>query len=345
MGVFYGGLDAHSRTCTGVVRRPDGTVVAEKKFQTTGEKITNFFGKVDRKVKVHLEEGELAAWIYYLLEDRAQNVSEVVVSNPKTCEWIAADRKKSDRVDAKKLSELLRLGQTDEVFHPEDYDLIVFKRTVQHYEAMTRAQARIKQRLKGRLRTEGIICRGREVYSQGGRKNVIDRIDNQWRRQEFVDLYQCLDFREAQQEAAFDTMRRHAQNFDVIGRLTEVPGVGLILACRFVGYILTPERFPDKTKLTSYCRLGVEQPTSDGKPAGPEHLSREGNPSLKDLSRMAFQNATRKNMDNGVKRFYQASLDRTGKEDNARLNTQRKLLAVMWSMWKKGTRYDDRKMG
>jgi transposase len=140
-------------------------------------------------------------------------------------------------------------------------------------------------------------------------------------------------------------MRRHAQDFDVIERLMEVPGVGLILACRFVGYILTPERFPDKSKLISYCRLDVEKPTSGGKPVGPERLSREGNGSLKDLSRTAFQNATRQGMDNGVKRFYEASLDRTGDPDNARLNTQRKLLAAMWSMWRNGTRYDDRKMG
>jgi transposase len=192
MNVVYAGLDAHSRTCTGAVRKPDGTLMIEQEFKTTGENICSFFRNLDTEVKVHLEEGELAAWIYYLLRDRVENVSEVVVSNPKTCEWIAADRKKNDRVDAKKLAELIRLGQTEEVFHPEDYDLIVFKRTVQHYQAMTRAQTRIKQRLKGRLRTEGIICQGRDVYSETGREDIIERIDNQ-RRQEFVHLYECLD--------------------------------------------------------------------------------------------------------------------------------------------------------
>jgi hypothetical protein len=174
-------------------------------------------------MKVHLEEGELAAWIYYLLTDGVSNVEEVIVNNPKTCAWIARDRQKEDPVDARKLSELLRLGRTDEVFYPDDKALIVFKRTVQHYEAMNKAQIKIKQRIKGRLRTEGIIRTGRD-----------------------------------------------------------------------------------------------------------------GNGSLKDVSRSIFQNATRESMNNGVKRFYEASLRRTGDEDNARLNTQRKILAVMWSMWKKG---------
>jgi transposase len=345
MSVLYGGLDAHSRTCTAAIRNSEGSILTENTFETSGKNIIEFFTELDEEVSVHLEEGELAAWIHYLLRDWAPNVDEVVVSNPKTCQWIAADRKKGDRVDAKKLSELLRLGRTDEVFHPEDYDLIVFKRTVQHYEAMNQEQIRIKQRLKGRLRTEGVICRGRDVYSQDGRKTIIEKIPNKYRRQEFVDLYECLDFREAMKEKALKKMKQQGKEFEIIERLIEIPGVGMILACRFVGHIMTPERFPNIRKYISYCRLDVEQPTSGGEPVGPERLSQEGNGSLKDLSRSVFQNATRKNMDNGIKRFYEASLGRTGDEDNARLNTQRKILSAMWSMWKKGTRYNDKQMG
>ena len=43
--------------------------------------------------------------------------------------------------------------------------------------------------------------------------------------------------------------------------------------------------------------------------------------------------------DNEVKRFYLKSLQTTHNHTHARLNTQRKILAVMLSIWKKGQAY------
>ncbi|MFC1811882.1 hypothetical protein ACFL03_04265 [Thermodesulfobacteriota bacterium] len=43
--------------------------------------------------------------------------------------------------------------------------------------------------------------------------------------------------------------------------------------------------------------------------------------------------------DNEVKRFYLDSLQRTHNRKHARLNTQRKILAVIYSIWKKGAAY------
>ncbi|BBO72653.1 hypothetical protein DSCW_00700 [Desulfosarcina widdelii] len=43
--------------------------------------------------------------------------------------------------------------------------------------------------------------------------------------------------------------------------------------------------------------------------------------------------------DNEVKDFFQNSLKRTYNRQHARLNTQRKILTVMYSIWKKGDAY------
>jgi hypothetical protein len=43
--------------------------------------------------------------------------------------------------------------------------------------------------------------------------------------------------------------------------------------------------------------------------------------------------------DNKVKRFYLDSLNRTHDRNHARLNTQRKILTVMFGIWKKGESY------
>ncbi|MDD3719040.1 MAG: hypothetical protein PHP28_10325, partial [Actinomycetota bacterium] len=72
-----------------------------------------------------------------------------------------------------------------------------------------------------------------------------------------------------------------------------------------------------------------------------QHLDPSGNGALKDISNKAFRAAMRTREDNLIKRAYARSLAVTGKEDHARLNVQRKILAIMWAMWRDGTAYDD----
>ena len=46
---------------------------------------------------------------------------------------------------------------------------------------------------------------------------------------------------------------------------------------------------------------------------------------------------------NEVSLFYDASLRRTGDPVHARLNTQRKILKALWTIWKKDVAYDSKR--
>ena len=61
---------------------------------------------------------------------------------------------------------------------------------------------------------------------------------------------------------------------------------------------------------------------------------------LKGLSYHIWKGAIVARDDNEVKRFYAQSLDRTGDKRHARLNTQRKILDTLWTLWLRGTPYD-----
>lgn len=345
MRTLYCGLDAHSSTCTVAVMDKSGEVCEIDTFPTSEQKLVEYFCSLEGKLEIHLEQSDLAGWIRFLLLENVPKVKEVVASNPRELKWISEDPRKSDTQDAVKLAEYKRIGRIEEVYYPEDKDLAFFKKTVQHHQSITEQQAGIKRRIKSRLRVEGIITQGKAVYSKNGRKLVFENIEDDFRLRAIKQLYQHLDQTLEIQEKALRLMKEHAKKFPIIKRLQQIPGIGLILACRFVGYIQNPHRFGSKSKLWAYCKLAICRPTSNGKPLKYKTLDSNGNGNLKDLSRTAFRNSTRKGMDNGVARFYRASLKRTQNEDHARLNTQRKLLAVMWSMWKKGTNYDDKKMG
>jgi transposase len=121
----------------------------------------------------------------------------------------------------------------------------------------------------------------------------------------------------------------------------EVPGLGPILAARFVAEIQTPHRFRDKRKVWQASRLGIRDQSSDGKLIAFKRLDRQAGGTLKAISRMVFERAIRCRDENLFQRTYKRSLERTRNPVHARLNTERKILAVMWAMWRDGTEYKD----
>ena len=98
----------------------------------------------------------------------------MVVSNPKENAWIAKDARKSDKVDAMKLAELLRTGlaQKHEVYYSDDPERTVFKQIVHHYDRTTLVESRLKNQLKAMLRAQGVLVTGRAVYGKAGREGL-----------------------------------------------------------------------------------------------------------------------------------------------------------------------------
>jgi transposase len=146
-----------------------------------------------------------------------------------------------------------------------------------------------------------------------------------------------LDQTAAVKEEAGKSMSSLGRSYREINEFKKIPGMGPIGAHTFDAFIQTPHRFAKRSRLWKYCRLGVSDCSSDGKPLGYKRLDKSGVGELKALSHRAFMSAMKS--DNEVKRFYLQSLQRTHDRKHARLNTQRKILSVMRSIWKKGQAY------
>jgi hypothetical protein len=71
------------------------------------------FQGFDGELRVHTEAGELADRVSQVIKPL---VKQVVVSHPQSLAWIAKDSRKCDKLDARKLADLLRCGLTHEVF-------------------------------------------------------------------------------------------------------------------------------------------------------------------------------------------------------------------------------------
>jgi transposase len=334
------GLDVGSSSCHLVALDQEGRMLCNVKFTTSEAKLIAAVAGLPGEVHVHFEASELAGWVHSVFHGR---VARIVVSHAKTNAWIANDPLKSDRRDAFKLAELLRLGRVHEVYYPADESRRLFKYLVQHYDDVTDQEIRLKLKIKARLRAQGIIIKGRGVYGARGRLLALQQIAAPAARQMIEQLYAVLDYTLQTQHEALALLRRQARQYPEVERFQTVPGVGLIGAARFSAYIQTPHRFSSKRKLWRYCRLGITERSSDGKPLGRKRLDHAGNGRLKDLSRKAFNGALHTRADNAFKRTYRQALARTHNATHARLTTQRKLLAVLRALWKGGTTYQDEK--
>jgi transposase len=268
-------------------------------------------------------------------------VQRVVCSHPRDNAWIAKDADKCDQVDAFKLAELLRLNRFKEVHYPRERARREFKTLVQHYDELSAQQARLKTKVKARLRMQGVIVTGERLFSSSGRKPVLAQIESRDVRTAISQLYEVLDQSVVAQTQAKLLMLRAAQALPEIKLLRTVPGIGPIGACRFSAYIHTPQRFSSKRKLWKYCRLSVSHRSSNGKPLRRPRLDHSGCGRLKDVSRKAFEVAVRSRQDNGFKRAYQRALETTRDATHARLTVQRKIVSTLRAMWIRKTSYDD----
>jgi len=347
MKTLYCGLELGSSKCQFSLVNEAKEEVLNESIPTSEYQLTAFLGSLQKegeRVKVHMESGELVQWVRgIIMENTNIDIEDVIVGDSKKNSWIAKDPHKKDRIDAYKLAELLRLGRTHPVYYSNDKNILQFKKQVQHHESLTKEVGRIKNQIKAALRRVGIIIKSNAAYSKKNRQEILRSIENPIYRQSVGDMYELLENAEKLAKKAKKRVMKMSENWPIIEYFMEVPGVGPILACRFVAYVQTPWRFSSKEKLWAYSRLGLTDRSSDGKPLGSKRLDKNGIGTLKDLSRRVFETAKKKNDNNAFKRAYYRYLNKTHNEMHARLSVQRKVLTVLWTMWRKNERYDDRR--
>ena len=275
---------------------------------------------------------------YWAAQTAAPYVAKVVSCDPRENALIHRSPHKRDKIDTRKLCRLLRLGELNHVYQPETDDRAVFKASARHYIDLRDQQTKLKLKIKAMYRYWGIIdVFGGDVYSVKGRAEYLKRIENRTVQHQLEHLYQMMDQTEEMQNKALNEMMRLGRKYPEIREFKKIPGVGDIGAHFFDAFIQTPHRFADKRKLWRYCRLGVSEHSSDGKPLGYKRLDRSGLSELKALSYRDWMSCLKS--ENEVKIFYSNSLGRTLNRVHARLNTQRKILAVMYGLWKRGEAY------
>ena len=137
---------------------------------------------------VTFEEGTWAAWLYDLLKP---HVTEVVVCDPRR-NALLQEGNKNDRIDARKLAELLYHNQLRPVYHGE-HGLRTLKELVRSYLTITKDLSRVMTRVKAIYRSWAIPCTGKQVYAPRHRAEWLAKISEAGVRRRAEFYYQQLD--------------------------------------------------------------------------------------------------------------------------------------------------------
>lgn len=338
MSQVYVGLELGASDCWVAIADEGGNIKTHRRFETTEANLISLAQSLEGEALVLMEECDIAPWARRVLLPHA---GEVVVADPKRNLWIYRDSRKDDKIDSRKLAEIARLGTYFPVWHASDRSMEELHLAVKVYERLRGDVTRQKNRLKAKLRRQGILRQGGRIYGVRGRGEVLSLVESPVLRDILGADYEILDFLCARQAAARERFMRLARDITPVRALQEIPGVGPYVAAVFCAYVKDPRRFGRRSELTRFSRLGVTCYVSAGKTLKREHLDPAGHGALKDISRKAFMAAMNSGGDNRFKRTYAEALASGGNHDHARLTVQRKILATMLAMWRDGSVYDD----
>jgi hypothetical protein len=167
----YIGMDVHQATISVAVMDAGGKLIMECLLETKAATMVEFVQGLHGTLSLTFEEGTSAAWLHDLLKPY---VSRLVVCDPRK-NALLKDGSKSDRIDARKLAELLRTHQLKPVYHGE-HGVRTLKELGRSYLTITKDLTRVMNRIKALYRSWAIPCSGSTVYSPRHRAEWLAKI-------------------------------------------------------------------------------------------------------------------------------------------------------------------------
>ena len=342
--IKYIGMDVHKEATVIAVVNANGNLVMESIVETKAGSLLQFIHGLRGELHVTWEEGTWAAWLYDLLKPQVQ----VLVCDPR-CNALLKEGNKSDKVDARKLADLLRTGMLRPVYHGEN-GLRTLRELGRSYQTISQDLNRVMNRLKALYRGWGIACAGTQVYAPRYREEWLSKIPQAGVRRRAELLYQQLDGLQALRRNVRPEFLAESRKHKAAKLLRQIPCIGPIRAARLIALMQTPHRFRSKRQLWTYSGLGIETRASAQyrfvrgqlqlakKPQQIRGLNQNHNHEMKEIFKGA---ATRASCGVGPLRdFYVALLDKGMKAEMARLTLARKIAAIALTLWKKEEPFD-----
>jgi transposase len=328
--IYYIGFDVHKKSVSYCAKTASGEMIREGELLARREALRAWAGAQPRPWRGALEATLFSAWIYDTLKPYAQQLD---MAHPARMKAIACGKKKSDRLDARTIADLLRcnLLPTCYVLSPEMRDL---RRLLRYRHLVVRESVRMQNKVAGLLMETGTPFVKAKLH---GKKYFTQLLETLEEVPESVkDLLRmsrgALEMFESTQKQLVKRLLIDPALQERVERLASIPAVGSITALTWALEIADPHRFPSVGDALSYCGLTTAFRSSAGKEQrGP--LSKQRNAWLQSTLIEAAKLAPRWNSQ--LAELHERELQR-GHRNRATLQVARKLVAYLMAVDKSG---------
>jgi transposase len=225
----------------------------ESIIETKASTILQCIQGVHGDLHVTFEEGTWAAWLYDLLKP---HVTKLVVCDPRK-NALLKQGNKSDKIDARKLADLLRGGYLRPVYHGEN-GLRTLKELARSYLTISKDLTRVMNRVKALYRSWAIPCEGQQVYAPRHRAEWLNKIGEVGVRRRAEFFYQQLDALRALRQAVRQDLLAESRKQSATRLLRQIPSIGPVRSALLIALIQTPHRFRTKRQLWTYSGLAID---------------------------------------------------------------------------------------
>lgn len=337
--MFYCGMDIASKSSYLYVTTKSGRKVASGEVETTREAFEKRLRRYVREgLTMAIEAGNQTAWIY---DVPVAMGAKVTVVNPTKVKLIAESRRKTDKIDAKTLCELLRIDALPHPVHMPGKPARALRGLLVARRQLISARTKLCNVVRGMVRQEGTLLPARGLSTLVGWKQLLGKGFNQPHLAVIVAAY--FDSFKALTASIHEIDRELAEcerKDRRAAQLRTMPQVGRIAALTFLAAVDDPKRFRSSRKLVGYSGLA---PTvrSSGERTEYGSISREGRRELRGvwvqiahLVAIDTSKATRP-----LRSWFNRVAHRRGKK-TATVALARRLLVIAYHLLRDGTVYD-----
>lgn len=328
--LYYIGMDIHKKNVNYCEKTLDGTIINEGSINRTRSDLIALASRIKRPWKGVLEATLFTGFVYDTLKPYAK---DLIVGNPLQIKAITYAKKKNDKIDAKTLSDLLRVNLVPESYMPSP-QMRTLRRCLRYRSYLVRQATRFKNKTAGILMECGVEYNKEKLHGKGYFHDLMRRLEDVPDSvKEMLSFNRILiEAFEKNQKRLIRELKKNPQLQKRVELLQTIPGVGEITALTWALEIVDPHRFSSIRKAVSYCGLCSAQSSSGGKEKrGP--ISKQRNSHIQWVLIEAAKMGA--NRDAHLARLREKELKK-GNKNRATINLARKIVTYLMAVDKSG---------
>jgi transposase len=324
MHCHFVGLDVHKLVVAYCVMDSSGNIVREGKVAARREALDDWVKTLPSPWHGAMEATMFSHWIFQHLHPHA---AELKMGHPARMKAITAGKKKTDRMDARTIANLLRCNLLPECFvmPPE---LAALRQQLRFRRTVVEQETKFKNRIAGLMMEAGLEYEKKRLHRRKYFASLTEH--NEWIHEQMRPLLQFsrqqIETMQTMDRRLLKMLERHPHLARRVQALQQIDGVGPVTALTWALEAGTPDRFASIAKAMSYCGLTSALHESAGhQKRGP--LSKQRNAHLQSALIECAKLAPLFN--EKLAQVRQKALDRGVNRNRATLAVARKLVAYL----------------